>query len=674
MEEPNSPEERTGSRVSPETGIKRFFERLLEQPQTRREFLKIVGVAGITGAAAGAAVTGIPLLLKEAKTRQEREEILTGLTHSFLDEYDWEVAVDNQPPPISDLSKFKDKREQARFLLEQGSRLVSEWASISKGDRSYFDNDGRLHLEGRKFAVNENVRDFHLALNLIRAKLALLTETNPQERELLQEDYEDLIFLADLKPEIEISPKAWIIMPKDWALSLARFSLILKRNEILFPSKFIIDPEIPSRTNFGGYYEGTSERFPTPGQQLFMSPFGNGEMVFHEGGHYIADLARITERIIGLPRGKEFPDHQIGFERALGRIQQSLILNAKAKGLKSLDELAQFFDSYQVTNPTEDFAVVFENFCFRGPALKKLIEDLRVNNPQAAALLEARYEYIRTEVLRGEEFSFRARKKRLGILSWEGKQLKASALDRQDLVGEDESKYRSEFIRSLDGFEDADVSIVVPEGDFDYALALLQPKLWEDILHTGHTGEIKSTSSFYPIVHQELRGRFTLKVNTQEGEEKVSINTEDPKSIEHFIGLIPEIINVNKTDITPPKIKWSEENLRLLGELGLEPPKVSLGGWGPPFPSLIDNQVFYVHFQYNEKTKNWETMPLDMRQLRVHTTTVGNGKPLTFSNYHLPIKIGKKDIFLAINFEARIYEIRGNGVDHLSLTTPSLSP
>lgn len=649
---------------------------------SRREFLKGLGIGAGATVLAGLPVLGRVLnerenarrellmsQLGEARTREELRETLTQETQGYLEEYDYRLASGNSVLSDSTDPKYQQRRqserESARFLMERGVTLLSTWGALNNESRPSFDAEGRLSIEGKKFAVNQEVSDFHLAFNLIRAKLSLNVETDVTNRALVEEDYRDLLEFVDLGQEIEISPDSWIIMPKEWAISLARFTLIIKKGKIPLPEKIVIDPRVSTEIGLGGYYEGVSGRFPERGQVLNLSSREGANVTFHEGGHYVADSHAAKRRAIGLPQELEIPNHALDFEAATSKAQKEQLLEARSREGGRVEELDQFITAYSVTNPGEDFAEIFKEFLVGGPLFRVTLEERMVRGKGGASILQAKYNYMKEKVTNGEEFSFEARKRRNVISGWEDGLLKdfqpAPSLRK---IAEVEAENAQKIMNSYPGLEEVEVITVVPEGDFDYALSLLEPAVWKDIMQLIPKDKVPSTSALYPVSHLELRGKFTFRATTPQGEKSMTIDTSDPSSIKKFVDIAPQI-NAPVVDITPRQIKVSQETQDNLAELGLNFPRVYPWGWGHSYPpSFIDTpNVAYVHFQENPETGEWETVPIDVRQITVHRTFPDElGRESIGFMSVTPIKLGEKDVILAIRLNGEIDQLRFNGL------------
>lgn len=672
-------------------------EKISRRESFRRMSGGLAAVAGLTGrevlrfegrgfGSLVAARIGIPFLSKEIKqeeleerksliegldkveTKEELEKVLTELTNDFIREYDYHQAFGNdqiarvspQNPDPQRESIVNNEREQVNFLVQRGVALLSGWKLLRGGEQPQFDRNLRLHLEGKRLSINENITDFHIALNLIRAKLALSVEKDSLKKELLEEDWEDLMKLVDLRPEIQIGPEAWIIMPREWAINLARVYLIIKRNNLPPPTKFLIDPKELSTTPRQGYYETAHARFPAKGQIVALGPTHAPQKIFHEMAHYIADTANIKRRVVG-PREVQFPDLQLAFDSVVGKIQESLLHSARKAGEKKLPGGIEWFvTDYALTNTKEDFAETFQEFCTRGPAFKRRFEQMRVWNPAAAALLEAKQEFMRTELLGGEELSFEARRKRSEIARWEDQFVRLASLPVSPVESAAwGAKWRTEFVRTDPRFKwNAEVFAVIPEEDVNYALFLLQPSIWEDFLGPNGRG-IKAISAIFPIPHYELRGAFTVKVKTVSGEKAVNINTHDPSSIQKFFELLPQLEFPSPQPLKTI-INYSNKTVSLLEELDLTPFDFNPWIWNKSFPvTFIDNpSKFFVRFQYDEKINQWRNVPIDVRSITIHQTFVDQGgREQITSNYFYPVRVGKRDILLVIDDSGRLEKI-----------------
>lgn len=128
-------------------------------------------------------------------------------------------------------------------------------------------------------------------------------------------------------------------------------------------------------------------------------------------------------------------------------------------------------------------------------------------------------------------------------------------------------------MNSSPGFEEVKVISVIPGGDYDYALSLLEPAVWRDIMQLIPREKIASTSALYPVSHFELRGRFTLRAVTPGGENSITLDTRDASSIKSFVDIASQI-NAPLIDITPRQIEISQKTQDELAKLGLSFPRV----------------------------------------------------------------------------------------------------
>ena len=468
-----------------------------------------------------------------------------------------------------------------------------------------------------------------------------------------QEDCENILGLIDLRLNIVVDNNSWIVMPQSWAGSLARFALFLRNQGMPPPQQIFIESN-----RGGGHYEpGYGKRFPNREQVMVLGSETDASVIFHEGGHYISDLQRAESRLIGLSQDKKFRDFQVGFERTVGKMQKMLYESIYFGKLPSnIDELGWFVSGYSTTNPVEDFAETFSEFMSNGPVFLQRIEQLRKRDPRAAGILEAKYEYMRTELARGNEFTFEGRAKRSDIAGWERTKLK-SFNKQVSLPDQLDGKFVTEQLRRKDGFKQAVVEIIAPRGNFGYAITLLDPQFWTDTLGEN-VREVESVSGLYAIPHYELRGKINLKISQAD----YFLDTTNSVSIGRFIETLPKV-GISTRDITPKKTAYTEESLELFQHLGIEPAKIQPGFWNSVYPpNFIDNaNKLYLHFQQDEKNQEWKLAPLDVRKVRLHTKSlVGKTENYLGSHIYNPVQLGSKDVVVVLDWEGKVQEILTN--------------
>lgn len=679
------PEPRNLEQTPPQEAPKRGLS--LKDPLTRRQLLKAAGLGvGVTVAGGAPVVLGLAQRYEQAKKEalevqvdaaksgEDLERSLKDLTQEFIRDYDYRVEIGNpkanvwEGMPEEERGRRevlrKQERESVAHLMERGRALYDLWVRFEGTGRAYFDSDQRLHLGERVFDVNENERDFHLALNLMRTHFAVKAAEDPMEKDLAQEDYNDFVKLVDSDLQIEIAPNSWLIMPKEWALGLARVNILFKSANTPRPQKIVIDPEIPSDVNVGGYYRGAEGIFPEQGMALFLRPNLSPGVIFHETGHYLEDIVNIPETRIGVREEAEYPNHRLGFGKAAAEAQRKAILESRDFG--RMDELNAFVSSYAATNPSEDFASTLEDYIMYGPVLRQWIEERKREDPRGTSLLEAKYQYIKEHIAGGEEFSFGGRKKRIGILEWE-EQRKNSFPERGNPKDEvrDETEWRARELGRIEGFQGVKLTPYVSTGNYNYALALLESSVWEDVLGLNRGQRVESASPLYPIAHLEIEGSFWVGVHTAEGEARVFIDPNYPELIEHFVERVKSReIFAPEIDITPPPYEFSEESHKKFGELEIPIPKFTPWSWGSSYPpNFVDNrEIFYVRFTQNEKGQ-WEKTPIDRRVVDVYVSRYDEkrGRVAEVQRVY-PVQLGERDLILAINSEGRIHEIITNGL------------
>lgn len=643
---------------------------------TRRGFLRKVGEATAVGAAATLGGGVLLHLAVDAETRDKQEKTLEFSTGDFLTKWDeretvgmgfhdWALQPEN-------MDRVEQERELVRDLVHEGVSLSAQWSNIGKGQNAEFDLRHRLFLEGRSFRVSENDRDLHLALNILRTKLALLVEKDPEERMLLQEDHDDLLFLADVNAEIVIESNAWSLMPRDWALAFARFYRWLDRTKLPFPTKCQVTPRKSMLGNRGGFYEGGAIA-PFPGYQcgeagicsgqIIVLYSGNGaSSIHHEGAHYVADHQETRKRMIG-PQSQITPEHyQAQFNRITGDEYRSILNNYFKERGSIGNMLESFVTDYAVTNPQEDFADTLEKLVMFGPFYRAGLNKLRERNPQAAQVLEAKLNFFQKLV---GEFSFEGRRKRSEITSWEKKKLDSMTEEKPYFL-QGSLLNRTDFLNgqlTMLPWAKGAIFSTSWTTNLGWQLVLQQPQIWQE--HMKPVGvEETWTSTVYPVPHFEISGKMKIQLPMirQLSGQEVEVDTENEASIRKLIGLLP-LVDVARLPFYRPlnivPTTFSPETVRKMADLGTGVPRFITYGWQsrPVPPTFIDNDdLVYMHFQ--QQGGKWLQAPIETVDLTVHQK-IGEGKEKgsVVSQSMTPMLVGDQDIILGIDYQGQVKEL-----------------
>lgn len=108
--------------------------------------------------------------------------------------------------------------------------------------------------------------------------------------------------------------------------------------------------------------------------------------------------------------------HEIGH---LVSSQRDLIVKfTEIRGMVGADSAENRLKSvtdYALTNSFEDFAETFAKYLSNGDYFRLMLEQLRLHNPEAYAVLNRKYEFMKMEVFKGVEFSSSAKRRNLEV-------------------------------------------------------------------------------------------------------------------------------------------------------------------------------------------------------------------------------------------------------------------
>lgn len=621
--------------------------------------------------------------VQNANSEKERLALLEEISRLFAKDYDQNISVSNnfvdtynsiqaekrQPRNFTESNALRWAFERSGLILERGVALVSAWQKLEGVKESAgFDKEGRLIFEGRKLHINENVCDWHIALNLIRAKINEKSNDDSIMQAKSAEDLRDLLQFVDIRPSVDIEKTAWAVMPPDWATTLARFTIFLNEKNIPPPQEYNVRLSYTLHgQNFqGGYYQtGSGGRFPQETQVIYMGSSLSAPVIFHEGGHYIADAAKITGRLLGGERRIPFPDIQRDYDRMLGRLQKSIFQSALKSGAKPGDWTKTFVTPYASTNSVEDFAETYAEFMYYGPAFKERIERLRKEDPASASLLEAKYDFMKANIARGFEYGIEGRKKSTPLNSSD-KLLVSERIKEGARLSESfnyEKKYLSEQWKKPPAFEHVEASLVVPTSEPVLDLALLETKVWEDIV--GFTkGEIVDVSYIAFVPHREFIGRADISVKLKNGEVgRINLDTQNQQNVQNLLKLLPQAdIDTREVVANSPE-KFSQESLDYFKSQGIKPPKLAYSGfWSPTYPPYhVDrSDMFFARFQYTNG--EWRQKTLDVRRTNLFIKEMREGKENIRRSNYFTVTLGEKDLILGIDRDGNLREVRTHNI------------
>ncbi|TSC89386.1 MAG: hypothetical protein G01um10145_543 [Microgenomates group bacterium Gr01-1014_5] len=625
--------------------------------------------------------------IEKIESEKERGLALEEMSRLFVKDYDQNVKASNTLVDTyvyaqevrksggnasSSGLELRIAFERAWLILERGVALTSAWQRL-KGEKNPvgFDKDGRLIIEGKKLQVNEDVCDYHLALNLLRAKIDLASNNDSDKRALADEDIQNLLRFIDIRPKVDIEKTAWAVMPPDWAGALARFTIFLDERRIPPPQLYRIyrDVLLDGSRSGGGFYVGGKEKFPQASQFLQLGSRMDATVVFHEGGHYIADASSIKERLIGAGRLQGHADYQRDFDSLTARMQKTLLSAARKSG-KNLGVWMSksFVSAYASSNTAEDFAETFREFLGYGPAFREKIENLRKEDPIAASLLEVKYEFMRVNVAQGVEYGMNGRKAGAPLLFEDKEKIKGrnSKLNSLASLLEETGKRFTEYLSRESAFKNAQGKLVIPESDFDLDTALLEPRIWNDIIDSFR-GEVIDVSSVVPVPHYEFQGVADIAVKLKNDKTvRLILDTRISESAQSLIKLIPEFTDkeiIKTRMVNNDRGRFSQESLDYFKAQGVKSPHVAFSGiWESSYPpSHVDREgVLFVRFQY--ENGEWKQKPLDVRRTNLFIKSVADGKEEVRSSGYHTITLGEKDILFGFNIDGNLREVRTHNI------------
>ncbi len=616
--------------------------------------------------------------LEQVKTPEQQEAQLLEMSRQLLETYKncetvgnlaLDAVVTSRPKKYPEYDEaVRDQRRQAVHLVEDGIVLLNSWGALKGDFQAGFKNRSlKLNFAGRTIEVHESIRDFHLVLNLIKARLSLLSDPNPLKKELSGEDYEDMMAFLDIDPAMDVKADSWVIMPSEWMTNIARVIRFLDRRDILPPGGIIIDPPIdPSGdqvkitpTTVGFYEYASGNPFPERTQALNFYPRRVskaliGQTIAHELGHYVADAIRIPERLIGLK--PQYPHHQMQYDQIVGKAVLEYLFKLQANGVKKLDDsaLKMFVTEYALRGgPDEDFAEVFAKYCQSGPQFRSFLKVLEKQGLEdIARILEIKYNYMKDTVAGGEVFSFEQRQPRAQIQGWEN--------THPDLgVGQPDIAYLRQALarRLIAGFvrsaqlRGASLVARIPN-DVDQLIALSQPRVWSDLLGVP-IEEIKAISTPHPEVSLGLEGKMELAMPRQQGEVRIPLDTDRSYSLA-YLETTFRSGDISIIDFSNPSRRITEGTADALKGLNLTSIKATLA-------FVPKNDHYYIRFAKNP-TGDFTIAPLDIWTSAIHRSWVNKyGERLPTMDVITTMKSADQDIILEINNQGKIVQLYHQG-------------
>lgn len=621
--------------------------------------------------------------IEVARSEEERKRILEEQYRMYIKDYSQNVAASNnlviryveyqeqknKQSNYIDENALKIAFERTWLILERGVSLAASWDKVEgRNSQTGFDKDGRLMLEGRRLHVNESVIDYHIALNILYAKLIAKVGEDNVERSYAEEDLKDFLRFADIRPQITVEKTAWAVMPNHWARALARFSVFLDEKNIPPPQEYRITRSYQrdGARSWGGFYRTGAGKLPQESQVIHLGSTNWGEHVFHEGGHYIADAHKIGGRLFGADRRLPYPNFQREYDSMLGRMQKSLLQVAKKAG-RDLGRWEEncFVSPYASTNTEEDFAETFKYFINSGPAFRQRIKDLRKVDPTAASMLEAKYEFMKMNVAKGFEYSFDGRNKNAPPPHNEKQLFKD--INSEDSTLESSLKKTEGWMKDLSGkenfFREASANLVSPRADADLCLALLEPIVWSDL--TG-LEEIVDVSNIASVVHKEFEGKVALSVKMKGGETKaMRLDTKNAQDIANLAAMVAQLEEklVTRMTVVDPKV-YSPDSLGYFKSQAVSPPRLAYSGvWSPTYPPYhVDREALYfVRFQYSNG--EWKQKTIDLKRTNLFIQSSSGARPEVRSSNYYTVSVGDKDMMLGVDSDGVVREVRIQGFE-----------
>lgn len=196
----------------------------------------------------------------------------------------------------------------------------------------------------------------------------------------------DLLWLYDKNPAIEIDPNAFAFLPAIRLSYHSRVLQALERARLPFPKNVsYIRHTKEMGIMGGGYYDHETSRPFT----IVITNASGESAVIHEVGHFISDATYLD------PENPKLAQiSQKEFER-----QVKAVLEKEAANIK--DSKKSFATNPPPPNDIEDYAATFEEFFWRGSNFRAKLRGLRDSDPAAQRVLQTKYQSMRM-VFEGE--------------------------------------------------------------------------------------------------------------------------------------------------------------------------------------------------------------------------------------------------------------------------------
>lgn len=222
-----------------------------------------------------------------------------------------------------------------------------------------------LHTTMKSIDVNKRVHEY----NSGRGKAELVLEA-----EQLDEDAQVLKWFRDLNPPIIMGDESFAFFPRDQMVMMARVYKAVDEVGFKLPDKVDwCNSECIERTDkqaVGLAYlnENRTE----------LENKADAEVFAHEVAHLISVQRNLLQKF-GEIRGM--------------------------KDKASEEDRLKYISEYAMTNNHEDFADTFAYYFADGDQFRLMLDQLRIHKPDEYTFMEAKYDFMKSEVFQGKEFS-----------------------------------------------------------------------------------------------------------------------------------------------------------------------------------------------------------------------------------------------------------------------------
>lgn len=264
------------------------------------------------------------------------------------------------------------------YILNRESESVVAKAKTSRNEQT------TVTIDDNEYSL-ENLYEFHQAHSLITLKLerillnrSLDDSTNDQKRgEIRQElvenqlDWEAIKWLKTQNLEVGASQNSVLFTDSSSLATFARTLRFAKKNNHNIPRIALLGPD----ALYGG-------RFVTKGKQLTKVTIidynndGNIYSLVHELAHSIQD--------------EKGPFSQQKFNELMDAVEEENL-----KKVKDLDNVYFYINQENKRERDEQYAYFFANYFMDGEGLRKRIETLSVEDPYAAYIILAQYNFFK---------------------------------------------------------------------------------------------------------------------------------------------------------------------------------------------------------------------------------------------------------------------------------------